>query len=890
MSGDILFDFYGALERNDRDLKAVDLVVAARYLLGGVVWHANDRHTAIYERGASEGDKRRVVLVVVDFDRKLPLVHAGMRLSGRLRRGRALPTSLGQVHSFNEYEYEVVFVRSCSQVEFSRGIYEKLLCTEQTWRVLDESRTAIGRQQRRNGRDELARSRLSLLPTLVRAPMPPGSFATLVSLAQGSVALKPVVLNHLGNRYASARGSLVLVPHGDVVALAHHLGLDGARCERAPLADLVSIATFVDQFTPATVTVDALFFGARVPLLIEGSASTALAGSPGARFSIQALRAKELLNEYVPNALARATPEKSEEEEEEEIEEEEESGEEEEQEEAEEEGGSKSPSGPVVVLTLAHEMYRAAFFLQRAGYGQGVFSVRKIAQKATEERPTTPLRLNAAVDFLFAARVWVDLGDGLAASWRDYCHASAIIRAVDSSSRRGAALINCGGLVPSNFYANSTEMWRALCRRSLLPSPVVVSRVLWVVAACTPARADTALPLASLVSYESLFGHNNHDDNAARYALEIAAGYDAVVLCDAHVLSSAQLVGALQFFDEMQRGIRLLLSGDVAARGGETTFSELFASGRLATHSVVDELSAVKLGDTVWLRQAVSLAANSATWRERLVQQLLEAPLEVDVCALPHAPQLIERFHSLADSIGKRRYIVVAQTGLELLFLTTLVREFDELAPTTTSRHVATLGEQFSAMMPCAERALESTVLFVAPFVGIDGARCVRVSDAWRLDTLPDDRTASIDVRLAVRITIDPCNATNAAFSLNDPLLFVRLDEVGGNAVDHRVCCRSWSPTVMHVARHRNQLCSQSFPMARRALPLVCEDEVETVLCFVEHPTSFCYDDFYDALLTATPLPGPLALAMLDRARFAAQLGTRRTRTQTLLSRLLKNR
>jgi hypothetical protein len=125
---------------------------------------------------------------------------------------------------------------------------------------------------------------------------------------------------------------------------------------------------------------------------------------------------------------------------------------------------------------------------------------------------------------------------------------------------------------------------------------------------------------------------------------------------------------------------------------------------------------------------------------------------------------------------------------------------------------------------------------------------------------------------------------------LDDPRLLIELDPESSefDECDHRLCCRTWAPRVMHVATHRHQLCSQSFVLARDALPLN-ERGVELVLCAPlgdgDDSGAFCYDDLHAALIDAcAPSTERVVLAGVQRDRVPALLVARRTPPQQQLA------
>jgi len=461
--------------------------------------------------------------------------------------------------------------------------------------------------------------------------------------------------------------------------------------------------------------------------------------------------------------------------------------------------------------------------------------------------------------------------------------------------------------------------------------------VLWLTAGNSPG--------ARLRSVDALIAHAQHDTNEDRYAAELLC-YDAVVICDTQRLSRAELLLVCRALRRVsaqraeligiggeQPPFGVALLGDVSKAAGVGAFVHAYRSEALRSvaYRASDnetQQSQISLAFSIseedegaeadaarpvsvseerkqvnWLQMALHNAADDAVWRTQLLKQMFGVRSEArrTLCVLPRASQIVERFDNAVDDgsqfYGTCRWLLLAEK--HQLLSDTWRALGDELV-TRNTPHLVTLGAQLRTMAsaPHAQSAAERTVLFAAPFVGWR-RRAVRVTRAWiasaRLESTKthferDSRLLFVDARADSRPALD----------LDEPRLLIELMPDNSDFVDcdHRVCCRTWAANVMHVAVHRAQLSSQSFVLARDALPLY-EPKTELVACaplvpssVVEraHEGAFCYDDLRAAFIDAAgPLVERLVLAGVTRVRAPAMLAERRGVPQQQLERILRS-
>lgn len=409
------------------------------------------------------------------------------------------------------------------------------------------------------------------------------------------------------------------------------------------------------------------------------------------------------------------------------------------------------------------------------------------------------------------------------------------------------------------------------------------------------ARRAPTLVLGNAREIDSLLEHAQHDDNGDRYSLDLALHYDVVVALDCHLLSCdrvERLLGTLaraaalraELLQESDVGragaLTVLLCGDAQAYGGASgggTFGALYDTKKSAQFdttrhgTVAVPRLCLRGGPHAELTRCLRASRHSAEARDSLVAKLrTSAMLEFSVTVIERADQLAQRLTAPPlNGSGPRRFIVLGSPdGL----IGSLAQQTDIVATALT----AVVSNTLQTLLFCT----------VAPFIGF-GGYCYRIEAAWLLARPPAIATAAFSSSECIRLT------TTDAVSLDDQRLFVQMPAECSLTIDHRVCCSSWAPNVMHVAAHRTSVCAQSFPMARHALPFHplatfrgTNEPPETVWCVVpdRHTPPICYEDYYDACCVATSPDSKLTLAYVgaQRSSTAAHLSTNRSPVCTL--------
>lgn len=594
------------------------------------------------------------------------------------------------------------------------------------------------------------------------------------------------------------------------------------------------------------------------------------------------------------------------------------------------------------ILKLAHEIYRTAFFFERAKRRKHFYAtafgslgpVRAALQRLAHEMilPYQNDELHTALEFLLRARVWYrlyapdnfdmttadDIGpEGLLVStMRDAKHESELALAIHQLQ---PYLIKCG-VARTALYIGQ-PLFPALYALGAAKSQMAASSILWiqctgaqsalVATATTASHTKTAVDsddddraaLYAVCDVDSFLAPDrNEDGQGARSALAITTLYDLVVVCDAHMLSTHEALALIRLLTECKRARRnnavehdtalplhpfgVVFCGDTNACAG--SFFSIVCQSQLFPVAVVDDLpvdAPMAPGSTataearIELRRLIEVAAQNSSWRAALVNRVFSAPVALDICFLTTAQRIVERITALPNAHGVHcRYIIVAHGAALPLFFKAMVSATTEMAEVS---HILALRALFKALADAPQHAIDSIIHFGAPYVAFR-RRCQRITAAWIAKSSPSSLSELYSLSNMTSIILDP-RADLAAFSLCDPHLFIELE--GSSIVDHRVCCRTWSPTVMRPVCHRGELRSQSFPIATEALPLA-DGRAETVLCFVEN--SWTFEDFYDAAITATPYAGAMAFAGVRRDTFARGLDARRSTGRTMLGHFLE--
>jgi len=108
-----------------------------------------------------------------------------------------------------------------------------------------------------------------------------------------------------------------------------------------------------------------------------------------------------------------------------------------------------------------------------------------------------------------------------------------------------------------------------------------------------------------------------------------------------------------------------------------------------------------------------------------------------------------------------------------------------------------------------------TTLLNHKPYVGVSGVTR-KVKQAYLCRELPA-RVANFN-RTGCLTLFSTNDAQRRRVSLDNDRLLLELANSDG--IDHRICCGSWAANVLHVARHRSTICSQSVVTIDELLPV----------------------------------------------------------------------
>jgi len=846
------------------------------------------------EKSETRGAKQRCPVLVRDRSGKVPFAHLGMYVSAQLVRGKQL---VDAPIDWRDYEYELLYVRRAAATQRVRAVdWRRALATASVRDLMARDRELAARSERQRRKQmplfPAVHRDIALAKELTRADMSATQATAAARVPEAAAGLR----RQLWARYATERGALQPLGTNEnaeprtLYDLLGALSLDGRRAADAPLCDVLALVQLADEFAdyepqPARL----LFFGAAVPLPPHAAgARSTLACWAGARLSKSARLAGELLgDDELSNARAYA------------------------------------------VLEFAHSLQRCVFNIQRAQlnvrYRDTTFDADRFVayERRSRGQPRDAEQEVAAISFLLRERVWrvpsasVRLAlrgradDGLDAgqqpaigatllmcSERDWCAERAL---ADALLELAPLLVDCGAERVAH-YARSARLETLLIEHDALFCGRDVADVLWLTAGTSA---------SALRSVDAFVAHATHDANEARYVADLVA-YDAVVVCDVHRLERHELTMVARVLNAAVREraawssaprarLHVVLAGDAnvtaspfahAVRSEALRTVELRAGGGERASADSSSASASGGEDDGWLRTALHHASAGAAWRARAIEQLFAA--EGGVRLAPHVDQLAEM---AAESVvvdgsrtSRRRWLLLAERAAQLT--NTWLALADELDRARSGAGRA-LGRQLRRMAEAPRPAVvaDATLLFAAPFVGWR-RRAVRVQRAWLADDrLESDRTHF--ERNSRAEFIDPSSELKAALDLDDPRLLLELEPGEYADHDHRVCCRTWSPDVLHVAAHRHELGSQSFVLARDALPLA-DAAVELVACAPLGATdaagSFAYEDLYAALVDAAGgARHPLVLGGVERARVPASFEARRARPRHMLERMLRS-
>lgn len=898
---------------------------------------------------ARSAPAKRSPVLVRDERRCIPFAHSGMYISVCVERG-ALRAGLSAAHDWRDYEYDVLYLRRVLVATSMRAVDWRRACSrasvDEAMKRARESESRERGQQKAVSVFPLQANERALVSTLTSAAK-----AHSMCVADGMIPeTASEQRRELHARYATFHGALHL-RHSDVAESIGALRLGAQSAAQASLRDLDELGRLLHEFggapphdktaaaprrgrpkkrAVAPPALPLVFFGAAVPLPPEcAERRGVLARWPGAQ--VQQLTKKQcatLVNGNdggggADNALSQAK-------------------------------AQSVLSVAVDMHRFLCNKRNATSDERWCDTVFGAKSLARYVLRRNNAEGGATFGAHSgdeAVEFLLRERVWRaaygQSGGARLTLARESGDASPLVH-FDSEqyccttrdwAAESALARSLLALRPLLVDVGTDESVYGAAQRQQLESFLIDARVLvagndaldvlWLTAGVGGARA-------ALAPVDVLYAHARHDTDADRCALELLS-YDAVVICDAQRMSRAELAlacNALLRVAEQRADVAgghvplsVALLGTVSAAHGRDAFTHAHRSRALRAlrygaaapdvRSLSLALSASDDDDddaarnvsferaqVDWLRLALHNAADDAVWRAQLVEQMFGARSDARraLCVLPLVSQAAERFDSaLVDGercYGTSRWLLLAERHDALS--ETWAALADALA-THPAPHLTALAAQLRRMADAgaaqARSVSESVVLFAAPFVGYR-RRAARVTGAW-LASARLERTQTHFERDVRQVHVDARADGTCALDLDDPRLLIELggdndmdDASAGefDDIDHRVCCRTWSARVAHVAVHRAQLRAQSFVLARDALPLD-ERSTELVACapLGAADSAFCYDDMYAAFVDACgPRTEKLALAGVSRARAPALLAARRRVPQQQLERLLR--
>lgn len=932
------FNFFGRLAAVDASYAAHMRLVAPRFLFCGGVVDNKDKPIYGTSNIAKQGRVGRVVLVVRDADRKIPLWHIGMNIGLRLCRGTLIdPTRSDAAITYTDYVYDIVYVRNCRVATLSLSpVYEPLVSSATTAQTLEASQRHHTVKTKKAAQPLFPSNATAIIEKVAAARLSQRQFGTFVQMTR-DLGVPGDTPAYFANYFSSGRNALqVTHNNSDALEMAFEYGLDAYRAHIMPLSNLDAYARLIAAYPARAQPVRVAFFGAAMPLppyaQLSANPLTELVGpkptlteTHSRALLEQCMSLRDLIDDDEESGDGGAVISLGEEDTT--------SGDAVDESSSSPDDGNEDltqvpASGKLAatrIVWLAHQMYRAAFFIQRAKAVENeIFDAQNIARLTVRDNRAAEYKeveKRAALDYMAAGAIWRDIpskassfvfgfadGDNQALrskeSWRarPVCTArnwkAALQLVAKLDQLEPFMLLDTNGGA-SAAYIGSKELLTVLVQCDAVSERQSTGDILWL-AAC-----DNHSDKHTVWSLDMLIRCAEHTENAASAAALEMATYHTIVLCDTHLLTQPQWTCAADLLGLVCKArcalllprTRVLFCGDTQARGQASTFALLYNSARyytfkcdnlplhtpLAFEGAADERRQL-------LRRSVRNGRNFAAFRTLLLEQLLEPspPLAYDVCYIPRLPQLADRL--CMPKTGQHRFIVLAQwydKGVRAL-----LKELSETVALMPRAPQQVLASQLAQVAQCTkvQQVLEALVFYAAPFVGFRN-QCLRVAAAYKLRSAPRLSTDQLHADNFLELCIDGQSEQHCCISLDDPLLFLELDG-GAAGIDHRLCCATRAANLMHVAVHRHELRSQSFVLARDALPLAggaAKETIETVLCGTPENSGdwFYFDDFYDATITATPFVGQLAIAFVARARLTPMLQYTRKLPRTALSALL---
>lgn len=867
--------FYGVVARRETMFPKCDTVIEPRYIFIGTAFYIIDgQDVSVYKNlvTAHLTKGMRVAVVVRDVNKKIPFLHVGMTVAVHLRReGLVFPKKTSNLW-FADFEYSVMYIcGDCKSIKLDNS--ERLCWLTSETRLeqaLHTTRQNIGKGRKGQPRQPLLTTEANVTKfcTLISKNTDAHSeYSAMYRQISKPENMRRVMLAEMPFHFMSQMAGIQYVHNNQpVLIFTNELQFDRRAAFGVAVCDLNAVLRTRYRFSVGKMAPQVLFFAAAMTLTPELRLQPVVSTYLGPRFLLSPSYARRLLAEAVPEQIENIFNSfiNQEEQGETDLQSEENSAE------------QKPPMAirtvaAVRVVKLAHHVYRNSVYIQRRGRKSGVtevfdalFVATFAAKNDLVDEKLSAFEVGAAVDYLFAEKVWHrlpvsktnfalkirDINDPLtdcraipACIERDWCATGDLI---DSAKDLHCLFVDSCG-TPSAVYAGSMPALSILMQNSVVDANWRASQVCWLVAKG---------PVIGGV-LQSLTRYKDRLQPIARLLL----AYKAVVVCDVHLLEMDELCILFRWLKSLQC-LRLAAVGDTYP--GTSSFSVLLNSSRYSSVRFPRTNMRVSGAEGDDKRQQLRLtlrnATNSAQACEQLIAQLFDGKHGVSV-----AENIVTSF--------PRRHIVIGQN-----YESSVCKVLSALATTTP---VPFIRDQLLAATKNTRQVLETLFFTASPYIGFRG-RCFRVAHVWQAHRVPDNRHYGWreEHLFVMDIRTEENNREAAAFSLDDPLLFVALDRGDDNVDDHTECCNTFDPGVMHVMTHRHELIGQSFPLARDALPIVTDEPL--TLCVSQD--SFNLETIYQALVTSTAFACPFILSGVTRARFTEQIFRYRGDHRSLLA------
>lgn len=810
--------------------------------------------------------KRDAYAIVVRDNGRLPLPHVGMYFWSTLERGKLLPASeigerqVGDVN-YRYYEYVVVSVWSWRASKHISNIdFYSAFSSLQHVLSADRARYAESARLAESGiRADAARRHSEATPAmfaidnnitrdLVRLVTKVQCrrltrLGRLCGVAEQSQTFPASVMAAFGNLYALAQWALqaTLSEGATVHAVANKARLSARQVCAISMAELVALEKAFIRYEAAAPEV-LLFFGAH-PVIPVHALNSVIAGWQG----VPLYRP----NSHATHRIARILSAR--------------------------ESTRATEDDFSLVLQLAYYLHSEQQSPPPWRRRDDVFDVVEL-MKAVEKRENwarrrqadgthqsllDSRRFAAALHTLFALHAWQRAPEActkrltLAARWRQPTSESMFM-----TTARAYAL------------ASSMAQHALFCSPQLVRTEHTGARVVMhtetLYLYCGTRLVDhvgtrhVSKRWSSTISLYDVLDQSAYTDNEALWIADMLA-YRAIVVYDVHLLERHTLARMFSLFVDVKSAaapgnLSIELHGDDALP--MSLFSDLVQSNRFRVIDVAetrlgppaperpsgvplkahDEYDRVFSGTSraddpgATLRLACNDVAhhrNAGVGRQKLVKELGA------IKRLDDPAKLLLR---AAKSGIPARWLLLCASSNEAIagVFKALARDIDSVRDVEMARQFAELGERPSIV--------GDIVLFSSPYVGYM-SQCARVHAFYTLTQPPQEHGA----RLASTMFLPVRQQDKPALSLDCPFLYIALD-ADQFGVDHQLCCQTWAPHVMCVARHRAELTGQSFILARNALPLAAASVNEvassftTVLLF---GADYRFDDIYCAAARA---------------------------------------